>query len=300
MPSTIRPHRIFALAALIPVLFAGDCKKEPDPLETTETVTEEAQSIALKLQVVSIDPSTVEPNKEFAGTVYGSAFSQGARVTVGGKEATGVVVPFTLGYQTTWDNDALPRRYEIGGWYDGADYTDPVFDEQGNYAALSGNDYAVRNGRSGVFARFEQTVTRPNPSTKKGLTLFGAVLTGTSGELIEDYYLKAGFVMRGTLASRPNDTIGFVFTRQQYTDEALEDQRILRAMNGGVGTPPSSQTMLELSYGYQLNQHVRIQPNVHYIINPDQFAERDRVSELDDAIVLGLRFDVNLAGLLIQ
>ena len=58
-------------------------------------------------------------------------------------EATGVVVPFTLGYQTTWDNDELPRRYEIGGWYDGADYTDPVFDDEGNYAAQSGNDYAV-------------------------------------------------------------------------------------------------------------------------------------------------------------
>ncbi|WP_239218460.1 carbohydrate porin [Alteromonas sp. MmMcT2-2] len=214
-------------------------------------------------------------------------------------EATGVVVPFTLGYQTTWDNDELPRRYEIGGWYDGADYTDPVFDEDGNYAAQSGNDYAVRNGRSGIFARFEQTVTRPNPLTKEGLTLFGAVLTGTSGELIEDYYIKAGFVLRGTLASRPDDTIGFVFTRQQYSDEALEDQRILRNINGGVGTPASSQTMLELSYGYQLNDHVRIQPNVHYIINPDQFAQRDRVMALDDAIVLGLRFDVNLAALIL-
>lgn len=214
-------------------------------------------------------------------------------------EATGVVVPFTLGYQTTWDNDELPRRYEIGGWYDGADYTDPVFDAEGNYAAQSGNDYAIRNGRSGIFARFEQTVTRPNPLTKEGLTLFGAVLTGTSGELIEDYFIKAGFVLRGTLASRPDDTIGFVYTRQQYTDEALEDQRILRAINGGVGTPESSQTMLELSYGYQLNEHVRIQPNVHYIINPDQFAQRDRVNALDDSIVLGLRFDVNLAALLL-
>jgi|GEM_PF-6772975 len=29
-------------------------------------------------------------------------------------------------------------------------------------------------------------------------------------------------------------------------------------------------------------------------------ATSDRASELDDAIVLGLRFDVNLAGLLIQ
>ncbi|HIF10922.1 MAG TPA: hypothetical protein EYQ81_14530, partial [Sneathiellales bacterium] len=92
MPSAIRPHRILLLAALVPVLFAGDCKKQPDPLETTETVTEEVQSITLKLQVVSIDPSTVEPNKDVAATVYGSAFSQGARVTVGGKEATGVVV----------------------------------------------------------------------------------------------------------------------------------------------------------------------------------------------------------------
>ena len=214
-------------------------------------------------------------------------------------EATGVVVPFTLGYQTTWDNDELPRRYEIGGWYDGADYPDPVLDEEGNYAAQSGNDYAVRNGRSGIFARFEQTVTRPNPLTKEGLTLFGAVLTGTSGELIEDYYIKAGFVLRGTLASRPAAPIGFVFTRQQYSDEALEDQRILRSINGGVGTPASSQTMLELSYGYQLNDHVRIQPNVHYIINPDQFAQRDRVMALDDAIVLGLRFDVNLAALIL-
>ena len=92
MPSAIRPHRIFALAVLVPVLFAGDCKKQPDPLETTQTITEDPQSIALKLQVVSIDPSTVEPNKDFTGTVYGSAFSQGARVTVDGKEATGVVV----------------------------------------------------------------------------------------------------------------------------------------------------------------------------------------------------------------
>ena len=58
--------------------------------------------------------------------------------------------------------------------------------------------------------------------------------------------------------------------------------------------------MVELSYGYQLNDHVRIQPNVHYIINPDQLAERDRVMALDDAIVLGLRFDVNLAALMLN
>ena len=83
-----------------------------------------------------------------------------------------MLVPFTLGYQTTWDNDELQdaTKLAVGTM---AHYTDPVFDGEGNYAAQSGNDYAVRNGRSGIFARFEQAVTRPNPLTKEGLTLFG-------------------------------------------------------------------------------------------------------------------------------
>lgn len=32
-----------------------------------------------------------------------------------------------------WDNDEFLRCYEIGGWYDGVDYIDLVFDEEGNY-----------------------------------------------------------------------------------------------------------------------------------------------------------------------
>ncbi len=218
----------------------------------------------------------------------------------GTEDSTGVVVPFTLGYQTTWDNDDFPRRYEIGGWYDGADYTDPAKDEEGNFAALSGNDYAVKNGRSGVFARFEQTVLRPDLHSQRSVTLFGAVLTGTSGELIEDFYVKAGFVKHGTFAGRDKDTLGFVFTQQHYSNDAIEDQALLRNLNGGVGRPFSTQTMMELSYGIHVNDNIRIQPNVHYIINPDQFNDKSRIENLDDAWIVGLRFDVNIAGLLFK
>ena len=58
--------------------------------------------------------------------------------------------------------------------------------------------------------------------------------------------------------------------------------------------------MMELSYGVHINDNIRIQPNVHYIINPDQFSERDRLQALDDVWVVGVRFDVNLAGLLLR
>ena len=212
--------------------------------------------------------------------------------------STGVIVPLTLGYRTSWENDNYPRQYEIGGWYDGADYTDPARDSNGDYAAVTAEDYATRNGRSGAFMRFEQTVLRPNLNSQRSVTVFGAFLTGLSGELTQDYFIKAGFVKHGTFAGRDEDTIGFVVTRQQYSDDALEDQARLRMLNGGVGMPASSQTMMELSYGIQFNDHIRIQPNLHYIINPDQFNERSRAEDLPDAWVVGLRLDVGLAGLL--
>lgn len=213
-------------------------------------------------------------------------------------ESTGVVVPVTLGYHTNLENDDYPRRYEIGGWYDGADYTDPARDDNGEFAAKSGEDYATRNSRSGVFARFEQTVFRADLQSSRRLIVFGDVLTGISGELAQDYYIKAGFVKHGTFTGRDRDTIAFVITRQDYSEESLEDQAILRRLNGGFGRPAGSQTMMELGYGVQVNDHIRVQPNVHYIINPDQFNDRARTQALDNAWVIGLRFDVDIAALM--
>lgn len=211
--------------------------------------------------------------------------------------STGVIAPFALGYQTSFDNDRLPRRYEIGGWYDGADYADPLRDAAGAPAAVSGRPYATLNGRSGAFVRFEQMVHRPDPDAQRGLTLFGVAMAGTSGRLVEDHFLELGLVQRGTFSSRPDDTIGFVVTQQNYSREALENLRLTRAAAGGAGTPPSNQVMMELSYGAQLGPSVRVQPNLIYIIHPDQLDQPARLKDAPNAFVVGLRFDLNLAQL---
>jgi porin len=213
-------------------------------------------------------------------------------------ESNGFIVPFTLGYRTTWDTARYPRTYEFGGWYDKTDYSDPLKDSDGNNAVETGNPYAPLNGRSGIFARFEQVVYRPDPDSKRSLTLFGAALTRSSGELAVDYQLQGGFVQRGTFSGRDDDTVGFVVSQQNYSSEALEDLRLARALNGGSGTPSSNQVMMELSYGYQLTPAIRVQPNLQYIINPDQFAEPGRKNDLDNIFIIGLRFDVNLADMI--
>ncbi|MDB5971201.1 MAG: porin [Hydrocarboniphaga sp.] len=208
-------------------------------------------------------------------------------------DAGGVITPFALGYKTTPANDRLPRMVEIGGWYDSSDYADPLRDSAGTPAAVSGNAYAERSGRSGAFFRFEQQVTRPNPQNERGLILFGSALVGIHGELGEDHFLELGLVQKGTFHGRDRDTIGFVIDQQRYSGEAIENQRLLRASAGGSGSPHDEQIMMELSYGIQFNQQLRLQPNVQYIIHPDQFGDPSRTRNLPNALVVGLRVDLS-------
>ncbi|APP84511.1 carbohydrate porin [Xanthomonas hortorum pv. vitians] len=209
-------------------------------------------------------------------------------------DTTGVVVPYAVGYKNKGGDGSMAAMYELGGWQDNSDYTDPLRDRNGNPAVLSGLGYENKQGRSGLFARFEQQVTNPDPSGTRGLTVFGAILKSTGGQAIEDHFVQLGLVQKGTFASRPQDNIAFVITQQKYSDEAIENLRLARASAGGTGTPADNQIMMELSYGIQVTKRLRIAPNLHYVINPDQFNEPTRTNDLKNALIAGMRIDWNL------
>lgn len=233
--------------------------------------------VYLRVGAYQVDPSQAEDGQ------HGLKWST--------HQATGWIVPYTIGWRSP-ASARLRARYELGGWQDNSTYRDPLRDVNGIPAVLSGQDYANRHGRSGAFARFEQQLT--GDGSGRGLTVFGAVLKGTSGQLIEDHFLQAGLVQKGTFASRPQDSIAFVVTQQKYSGIALENLRLARAAAGGSGTPHGSQVMMELSYGMQLTPQLRIAPNLHYIVHPDQFNEPARQRDLPDALIAGLRIDWSL------
>lgn len=212
--------------------------------------------------------------------------------------ATGVIAPFNFGYKTDFSNDTLPRKYEIGGWYDSSTYNDPRSDANGSAAALTGLPYATHNGRSGLFARFEQMIWRPDTTSPRGLTLFGAVMGKAYGRLVENDYEMVGLSYKGPIATRPTDNIAFVVTRQGYSDITVQNLYFSRQMAGGMGAPHWDQLMMELSYSYYLTPQVKLQPNLQYIIHPDQLNAPDRTSNLPNAFLVGFRFDVNLADAL--
>jgi porin len=208
------------------------------------------------------------------------------------KAATGVVVPFELGY-TTSPNVLKPGTYQVGGWYDTSDYKDPVEDDFGGVAIRSGLPYAARYGRSGAYVSVDQVVWRAaNPD--RSLRVFGLMMTNLSGRVNEDHYLQFGLVHTGAFRSRPKDSLAFLINDQKFSQLALRNIREARRSVGNTGEVPHHQIMMELAYSIPVSTHFRLSPNVHFIVNPDQLTDPFRTRRLGNILAVGLKFTVDV------
>ena len=234
--------------------------------------------------VYEINPDRRDPND------HGFNFSA--------RNATGVIVPWEIGYKTKATDERFPQTYIVGGWFDRADYADPLRDEDGGIAILTGRHAATRHGRSGIYVRFEQMLTRPDPGSERGLSLFGVAMTNLAGRVEERHFLELGLVQKGSFPGRDQDTIGFVINRQSFSDLAMERMRAARLAAGGDGNIRRNQYMMELAYGAQLGRAIRVSPNIQYILNPDQTGAPFRTRNIGDALIFGFKFTVDAPTLM--
>jgi hypothetical protein len=61
-------------------------------------------------------------------------------------------------------------------------------------------------GRAGLYVRFDQMLTRPDPKSDRGLALFGVAMANVSGRVEESHYFELGW-------SRPARSTGATATR---------------------------------------------------------------------------------------
>lgn len=209
--------------------------------------------------------------------------------------ATGFIVPWEVEYRPTdMGGTGLPGSYIIGGWIDRGDYTDPLLDDAGGIALLSGRDPATHKGRSGIYFRAQQQISGIGGGDPRGLSLFGVAMTNLSGRVELSHFLDFGIVLTGTFDGRDRDTIGFVISDQRFSDLAMERMRAARG-NGDVNR---HQYMMELAYGAQLTPAIRISPNIQYILHPDQSGAPQRTRDIPNALVLGFKFTIDAPTLL--
>jgi porin len=52
--------------------------------------------------------------------------------------------------------------------------------------------------------------------------------------------------------------------------------------------------MMELAYGARVTEHVRVSPNIHYIVNPDQLSDPFRTERVGNVLAIGLKLTVEV------
>jgi len=212
---------------------------------------------------------------------------------------TGTIVAGEAGYQTTFAQERLPRRYKIGAYLNTDGGQSLFYDRNGGSAAASGLPRVALGGdRVGLYAMIDETVSRGAGDSKRNLALFARGFLNVGNVQQLDWFASVGFVKTGTFTGRDNDTIGFLLSNTRFSDQQVAYLRDLRRKAGGTGAPEANEVIGEVNYGFAALPGLRIMPNVQYVINPDPIFAPTTRKDIPAAVVLGVRVDVRFTQLL--
>ncbi len=212
--------------------------------------------------------------------------------------ATGVTVPIEVAYSEKAKDTQYPLNIKFGEVYSDGAHSDPFFNTSGKSLALNkgkAQQVAIRNT---VYGLADKTIWRPDRTTSRGISVFGGYVRQLDLTEIYGSQLIAGAVWTGPLASRPQDTIGFVGNYLRVTSRENEFLRDSRIKAGGQGLNNPDEFPLELNYGFAVTPGVRFTPSVQYIIHPDNASIPATKTVPADAWVLGIKLTINFGGLL--
>jgi carbohydrate-selective porin OprB len=203
------------------------------------------------------------------------------------QSAGGATFPVEFGYRTNAQNDALPRGYDIGGFYDTGAYADPLLNTAGQARVLSGGAPMEHIGRSGIYLQAQQMLYRPDPNNDRGLTLFGALNFTTSGETEIANDVVVGLVDKGPFAARPNDYLGVAATFLGINHRVTQRIDDTITAQGGTGHVSSEEGVLEVDYGIGLAPGIDLIPFMQYVSHPDQYTDPDPSASLNYSVMVG-------------
>lgn len=113
------------------------------------------------------------------------------------------------------------------------------------------------DGNLGIYLIAEQLLTQESMNKNQGLGLFLQLGSAQGNQNLIDFYKSFGMVYKGLFPKRDKDTLFLGFVNSSMNDELLE-----------VSTLTDSRSILELNYAINLGEHLIIQPDLQYILNP--------------------------------
>ena len=188
------------------------------------------------------------------------------------------------------DDTGLPGSLRIGAWEHTADFADNYRDTAGGSFIVSGLPAKMHRGTFGAYVAAEQMLWREGESLderEQGLGLFGRFGAGPRDRSAFEWVASGGIHYRGPLPGRDNDrlVLGFVFA--QVSRDIRRQQRDDRDANGSsYAAFADHESVLELSYHYQLTPWMVVNPDFQWIHHPGGSGATP------DAFLVGLRFNI--------
>ncbi|HEY8681802.1 MAG TPA: carbohydrate porin [Rhodanobacter sp.] len=214
--------------------------------------------------------------------------------------ATGVTVPFEIGYaKTDLATTRYPFELKFGGYVSNAPRTDPYYNTHGLSRGLHGGGAReVDSKRDGVYFMGDRVVWRPDPARDENINVFAGIAQQLEETEIMRQQIYTGFVWTGPFRSRSRDTVGLSVSYFTLTPRELEYLRDARIKAGGSGSNNPHEITFELNYGWQLARGVELMPNVQYIIHPDNSGIPKTPVLPKNLFAFGLNLKVNLGSAL--
>ncbi|HWE22727.1 MAG TPA: carbohydrate porin [Myxococcales bacterium] len=189
-----------------------------------------------------------------------------------------------IGYQRNGlpGDDGLIGNYKAGFWYDDSQYTDFTTVGPGQTSASS-------RGNWGIYGQFDQVLVRfGGPGSVRGFGITGSILASPDDSVSQlPIFANAALVLRGLLAARATDVLGFGVVYGHFSNDLQDSQRREQQLDPTIGIQ-EHELALELTYRLLfLEGALFVQPDAQYVIRPGG------TGQIDDAFVAGLQAGIN-------
>lgn len=195
------------------------------------------------------------------------------------------------------ETEPLSRTYKIGAWYDSRKFDDQVTDNTGRSLA-DPNSTGIPKQHQGNFALYgvaDQMVWRDTSEPDRTVNVFfRAMGTPDQDRNAVDFSLNAGLVVHEPILNRDDDTFGIAMGYAHVSSRASALDKDQSRINGGSYPVRGAETMVEVTYSYELTPWWALQPDFQYIFNPGGKLQdpNDSSKRIANEAIVGVRTNI--------
>jgi len=194
-------------------------------------------------------------------------------------------------------SEPLARTYRLGFWYDTKDFADQQFDNTGLSLANPAST-GIPKSHSGDYAIYgvvDQMIWQQATEPDRNLNVFlRAMGTPLADRNLIDFSLNAGIVFHEPFLHRDNDTFGIGISYAHVSSQAAALDSDTAFFTGSLTPVRGSETIVEVTYQYQVTPWWQIQPDFQYVFHPGAGVANpnDPNHALKNEAVIGIRTNI--------